>query len=99
MAIELIRFGIEVIACDRYANAPAMQVAHRSHVFPMKDAKRLREVVEQENPDLIVPEIEAIATQTLCELERSYNIVPTARATLLTMDREGIRDWLQKSWD
>ena len=92
MAIELIRYGIEVIACDRYANAPAMQVAHRSHVFPMKDAKRLREVVEQENPDLIVPEIEAIATQTLCELEKEgYNIVPTARATLLTMDREGIR--------
>ena len=69
-----------------------MQVAHRSHVFSMKDAKRLREVVELEKPDLIVPEIEAIATQTLCELEKEgFNVVPTARATLLTMDREGIR--------
>lgn len=92
VAIEAMRLGIEVIACDRYANAPAMQIAHRSHVFSMLDGARIRNVVEQEEPDLIVPEIEAIATQTLIELEsEGWNVIPTARAARLTMDREGIR--------
>jgi phosphoribosylglycinamide formyltransferase 2 len=92
VVIELQRYGVEVIACDRYANAPAMQVAHRSHVFSMLNADKLREVVETEKPDLIVPEIEAIATDTLVELEKEgYNVIPTARATKLTMNREGIR--------
>ncbi|MCO4745865.1 MAG: formate-dependent phosphoribosylglycinamide formyltransferase [Proteobacteria bacterium] len=92
VVIEAQRLGIEVIACDRYANAPAMQVAHRSYVFPMTDAARLREVVEAEKPDFIVPEIEAIATDTLRELElEGHRVIPTARATQLTMDREGIR--------
>ncbi|MFM2091688.1 MAG: hypothetical protein RLZZ127_2177, partial [Planctomycetota bacterium] len=92
VAIELIRLGCEVIACDRYAGAPAMQVAHRSHVFPMLDGARLREVVALERPHLVVPEIEAIATQTLVELEaEGVRVVPTARAARLTMDREGIR--------
>lgn len=92
VAIELQRYGVEVIACDRYANAPAMQIAHRSHVFPMLDGKRLREVVETEKPDIIIPEVEAIATDTFVELEKEgYNIVPTANATRLTMNREGIR--------
>lgn len=92
VAIELQRFGIEVIACDRYANAPAMQVAHRSHVFSMLDGGELRRVVQTEKPDLIVPEIEAIATDTLLELEQEgYQVVPTARAARLTMNREGIR--------
>ena len=92
VVIELQRLGCEVIACDRYANAPAMQVAHRSHVFSMLDGKRLREVVEQERPHLIVPEIEAIATDVLVELEQEgFNVVPSARAAKLTMNREGIR--------
>ena len=92
VAIEAQRFGAEVIACDRYENAPAMQVAHRSHVFPMLDAQKLREVVELEKPDLIVPEIEAIATDELLRLEEEgFNVIPSARAALLTMDREGIR--------
>lgn len=92
VAIELQRFGVEVIAVDRYANAPAMQVAHRSHVISMLDAQALREVIEQEQPDLIVPEIEAIATDTLAELEtEGFSVIPTAKATQLTMNREGIR--------
>lgn len=92
VAIELQRLGCEVIACDRYPNAPAMQVAHRSHVFSMLDGKRLREVIAQEQPDLVVPEIEAIATDVLLELEgEGQRIVPTARAARLTMNREGIR--------
>ena len=92
VAIELQRYGVEVVAVDRYANAPAMQVAHRSHVISMLDAAALRRVVESEKPHLIVPEVEAIATETLLELEREgYQVIPTARATRLTMDREGIR--------
>lgn len=92
VAIELQRLGVEVIACDRYADAPAMQVAHRAHVFPMLDGARLRAVVEQERPSLIVPEIEAIATDTLEALEaEGWPVVPTARAARLTMNREGIR--------
>ena len=92
VAIELQRFGCEVIAVDRYANAPAMQVAHRSHVISMLDGKALRAIVEQERPRLIVPEIEAIATPTLLELEaEGFTVIPTARAARLTMDREGIR--------
>jgi len=92
VAIELQRFGCEVIAVDRYANAPAMQVAHRSHVVNMLDGKALRAVIEQERPRLIVPEIEAIATPTLLELEaEGFTVIPTARAARLTMDREGIR--------
>jgi len=92
VAIELQRFGCEVIAVDRYQNAPAMQVAHRSHVISMLDGQALRAVIEQERPRLVVPEIEAIATATLLELEaEGYNIIPTARAARLTMDREGIR--------
>lgn len=92
VAIELQRFGCEVIACDRYADAPAMQVAHRSHVFSMLDGAELRRVVEAERPDLIVPEIEAIATSELLALEaEGQRVVPTARAAHLTMNREGIR--------
>jgi len=92
VVIELMRLGVEVIACDRYANAPAMQVAHRSHVFDMLDASALRDVVTQEKPDLIVPEIEAIATKELQALEsEGWHVIPTAEATRLTMDREGIR--------
>ncbi len=92
VAIELQRFGVEVIAVDRYANAPAMQVAHRSHVIDMLDGTALRAVIEKEKPDLVVPEIEAIATQTLVEMERDgLDVIPTARAARLTMDREGIR--------
>ena len=92
VVIELQRLGVEVIAVDRYANAPAMQVAHRSHTLSMLDGKALREVIEQEKPHLIIPEIEAIATGTLVELEKEgYTVIPTARATRLTMDREGIR--------
>jgi phosphoribosylglycinamide formyltransferase 2 len=90
--IEAQRLGIETVAVDRYANAPAMQVAHRSHVIDMLDGAALRRVIESEKPDLIVPEIEAIATDTLVELEQDgYRVVPTARAARLTMDREGIR--------
>jgi phosphoribosylglycinamide formyltransferase 2 len=92
VAIEAQRFGVEVIGVDRYANAPAMQVAHRSHVISMLDGAALRRIVELEQPDLIVPEIEAIATDTLLELEsEGYRVVPTARAARLTMNREGIR--------
>ncbi|MAC48538.1 MAG: phosphoribosylglycinamide formyltransferase 2, partial [Oceanospirillum sp.] len=92
VVIELQRLGCEVIAVDRYENAPAMQVAHRSHTLSMLDGQALRQVIEQEQPHLIVPEIEAIATDTLAELEQEgFNIVPTARATQLTMNREGIR--------
>lgn len=92
VAIELQRFGVEVIAVDRYANAPAMQVAHRSHVINMLDASELRRIVDLERPQLIVPEIEAIATEELLRLEQEgYRVVPTARATNLTMNREGIR--------
>ncbi len=92
VVIELQRLGCETIACDRYANAPAMQVAHRSHVFSMLDGDRLREVIAAERPDLVVPEIEAIATSVLVELEREgQRVVPTARAANLTMNREGIR--------
>lgn len=92
VAIELQRLGVEVIALDRYANAPAMQVAHRSHTLSMTDGDALRAIIEQEKPDLIVPEIEAIATDTLVQLEsEGYNVIPTARAAQLTMNREGIR--------
>ncbi|GAB2569409.1 formate-dependent phosphoribosylglycinamide formyltransferase [Dyella jejuensis] len=92
VAIELQRYAVEVIAVDRYADAPAMQVAHRSHVIDMLDGAALRALIEQEQPDLVVPEIEAIHTLTLVELERNgLKVVPTARATWLTMDREGIR--------
>jgi phosphoribosylglycinamide formyltransferase 2 len=92
VVIELQRLGCEVIAVDRYANAPAMQVAHRSHVISMLDGEALRRLVEVEQPNYIVPEIEAIATETLVELENEgFNIVPTARAAKLTMNREGIR--------
>ncbi|NEW06516.1 formate-dependent phosphoribosylglycinamide formyltransferase [Paenibacillus sp. SYP-B3998] len=90
--IEAQRLGIETIAVDRYAQAPAMQVAHRSHVINMLDGEQLRKLIEQERPDLIVPEIEAIATPTLVELEQEgYRVIPTANASRLTMDREGIR--------
>lgn len=92
VAIELQRLGIEVIACDKYANAPAMQIAHRSYVFNMLDGEELRRIVELEKPDHIIPEIEAIATPVLVELEKEgFNVTPTARAAWLTMNREGIR--------
>lgn len=92
VAIELQRYGVEVIAVDKYANAPAMQVAHRSHVLSMLDGEALRKVIEQERPDYIIPEVEAIATKTLVELEQEgYHVVPTAQAAYLTMNREGIR--------
>lgn len=92
VAIELQRLGVEVVACDKYANAPAMQVAHRSYVFNMLDGDKLREIIELEKPDHIIPEIEAIATPTLVELEKEgYHVTPTARAAFLTMNREGIR--------
>jgi phosphoribosylglycinamide formyltransferase 2 len=92
VVIELQRLGVEVIAVDRYANAPAMQVAHRSHVINMLDGAALRAVIESEKPHYIVPEIEAIATATLVELEsEGFTVIPTARAAQLTMNREGIR--------
>jgi len=92
VAIELQRLAVEVIAVDRYANAPAMQVAHRSHVIDMLDGAELRRVIALERPDFVVPEIEAIHTPTLIELEKDgLNVIPTARAAWLTMDREGIR--------
>ena len=92
VAVELQRYGVEVVALDRYPDAPAMQVAHRSYVVSMLDGARLREIVEREKPDYIIPEIEAIATDVLLELEKEgYRVVPTARAAMLTMDREGIR--------
>jgi phosphoribosylglycinamide formyltransferase 2 len=92
VVIELQRLGVEVIVVDRYENTPAMQVAHRSHTLSMLDGAALRHVIEKEQPDFIVPEIEAIATDTLVELEsEGYNVIPTARAAQLTMNREGIR--------
>ncbi len=92
VAIELQRFGVEVIACDSYAGAPAMQIAHRSYVFNMLDADELRRIIELEKPDHIIPEVEAIATPVLVELEKEgYHVTPTARAAWLTMNREGIR--------
>ena len=92
VALELQRYGVEVIACDKYANAPAMQVAHRSHVFNMLDGAALRQVIETEQPSLIIPEVEAIATPTLVELEKEgYRVIPTANAAFLTMNREAIR--------
>ena len=92
VVIELQRYGVETIAVDRYANAPAMQVAHRSHVIDMLDPVALRKVIEDEKPDLIIPEVEAIATPALVELEKEgYHVIPTANAALLTMNREGIR--------
>jgi phosphoribosylglycinamide formyltransferase 2 len=92
VVIELQRLGVEVIAVDRYANAPAMQVAHRSYVISMLDGDALKEIVIKENPDYIIPEIEAINTEALVALEKDgYNVIPTAMATRLTMNREGIR--------
>jgi phosphoribosylglycinamide formyltransferase 2 len=92
VVIEFQRYGVEVIAVDRYDHAPAMQVAHRSYTISMLDGKALREIIEKEKPDYIVPEVEAIATDTLVELEREgFNIIPTANAARLTMNREGIR--------
>jgi len=92
VAIEATRLGLEVIAVDAYANAPAMQVAHRAHVISMLDGTQVRQIVEQEQPALIVPEVEAIATATLVELEQEgWRVIPTAKATQLTMNREGIR--------
>lgn len=92
VAIELQRYGVEVVACDRYPGAPAMQIAHRSHVFNMLDGDKLRAVIEQEKPDHIIPEVEAIATPVLRQLEEEgYNVTPTATAAWLTMNREGIR--------
>nr|WP_321383648.1 formate-dependent phosphoribosylglycinamide formyltransferase [uncultured Vibrio sp.] len=92
VAIECQRLGLEVIACDRYANAPAMQVAHRSYVLDMLDGQALEEIINKEQPAYVVPEIEAIATDKLVELEaKGLNVVPTAKATKLTMNREGIR--------
>ena len=92
VALELQRYGVEVIACDKYANAPAMQVAHRCHVFNMLDGAKLRQVIETEQPSLIIPEVEAIATPTLVELEKEgYRVIPTANAAFLTMNREAIR--------
>ena len=92
VAIELQRYGVEVIACDRYANAPAMQIAHRCYVFNMLDGEELRRIVEIEKPDHIIPEVEAIATNVLLELDKEgYNVTPTANAAWLTMNREGIR--------
>ena len=92
VAIELQRLGVEVIAVDRYAHAPAMHIAHRSHVIDMLDPQALRKVIEKERPDYIIPEIEALATSELVKLEQEgFHVVPTARAAQLTMNREGIR--------
>jgi phosphoribosylglycinamide formyltransferase 2 len=92
VAIELQRYGVEVVALDKYANAPAMHVAHSNHIFPMLDGEKLKSVIIEEKPDFIIPEIEAIATDKLVELEaQGYNVIPTAKATQLTMNREGIR--------
>jgi phosphoribosylglycinamide formyltransferase 2 len=93
VVIEAMRLGIEVIACDRYAGAPAMQFAHRSHVFDMLDGAQVRRVIELERPHYIVPEIEAIATDVLAQIEAAglATVIPTARATQLPMNREGIR--------
>ena len=92
VALELQRYGVEVVALDKYENAPAMHVAHKSHVLSMLDGEALKAVIKDENPDYIIPEIEAIATDKLVELEaEGFNVVPTASATKLTMNREGIR--------
>lgn len=92
VAIELQRYNVETVAVDRYADAPAMQVAHRCHVVDMLDGKALRDIIEKERPDHIIPEVEAIATPELVALEREgFNVTPTATAALLTMNREGIR--------
>lgn len=92
VAIELQRYGVEVVALDRYENAPAMQVAHRSYTLSMLDGKKLREIIEKEQPDHIIPEVEAIATPELVALEKEgYHVTPTAKAAFLTMNREGIR--------
>ena len=92
IAIELERYGVHVVAVDKYANAPAMQVAQSSHVLSMLDGDALAKMIEEENPDLVIPEVEAIATQKLIELEKKgYTVIPTAKATYLTMNREGIR--------
>jgi phosphoribosylglycinamide formyltransferase 2 len=92
VAIELQRFGIEVVAVDSYENAPAMQIAHSFHVVSMLDGNKLEQIIHQEKPDFIIPEVEAIATDSLIKLEKQgFNIIPSARATKLTMDREGIR--------
>ncbi len=92
VAIELQRYGVEVVVCDKYAGAPAMQVAHRSRVFNMLDPEALRSAIEEERPDHIIPEVEAIATPELLKLEeKGFNVTPTARAAWLTMNREGIR--------
>jgi phosphoribosylglycinamide formyltransferase 2 len=92
VALELQRYGVEVVALDKYANAPAMHVAHRNHVLSMLDGDALEKVIKEENPDFIIPEIEAIATDRLVRLEEEgYNVIPTAKATRLTMNREGIR--------
>lgn len=92
IAIELERYGVHVVAVDKYSNAPAMQVAQSSHVLSMLDGDALAKMIEEENPDLVIPEVEAIATQKLIELEKKgYTVIPTAKATYLTMNREGIR--------
>ena len=92
VTLELQRYGVEVIALDKYANAPAMHVAHGSHVLSMLDGDALEAIIKEENPDYIIPEIEAIATDRLVKLEEEgYNVIPTAKATRLTMNREGIR--------
>ncbi len=92
VAIELKRYGVEVIALDAYANAPAMQIADRSYICSMLDGAKLKEIITTEQPDLIIPEVEAIATATLVEMEaQGFNVIPTAKATQLTMNREGIR--------
>lgn len=92
VALEFMRLGVEVIAVDSYDNAPAMQFAQKKYVISMLDSTELRRVIEAEKPDFIVPEIEAIATETLLELEKEgFNVIPTAKATNLTMDRQGIR--------
>lgn len=92
VALELQRYGVEVVALDKYANAPAMHVAHRSHVLSMLDGEALEKVIREEHPDFIIPEIEAIATDRLVKLEEEgFNVIPTAKATQLTMNREGIR--------
>lgn len=92
VVIEFQRYGVEVVAVDRYDHAPAMQVAHRSYAISMLDSKALRALIEKERPDYIIPEVEAIATDTLVELEREgFRVIPSANATRLTMNREGIR--------
>ena len=92
VAIELVRLGVEVVACDRYEGAPAMQIAQKSRTFNMLDGEALRSTIEEERPDHIIPEVEAIATPTLVELEKEgFNVTPTANAARLTMNREGIR--------